>query len=198
VWERFGRRTEVLPPGCLDGPFEGDTFAEDFDFSLAAFCLGHRVVFEPRAVSQTAAPRSALALLNQRYRWERGSLQVLRKLLQRPTGSGGRRHPQVLRWVLLTYAVDLLLMPVWLALCLPFMLGTLFDGSTTASTFASLLLLFCAANAVLTLATASVHGDQKRLFLLVPLVEIYQTFVVKAILLFVCYDELRRAPMRWS
>jgi poly-beta-1,6-N-acetyl-D-glucosamine synthase len=59
--------------------YEGDTFAEDFDLTIKLLGAGWHVVYEPRAVVLTEAPERTLELLRQRYRWTRGSLQVLRK-----------------------------------------------------------------------------------------------------------------------
>lgn len=84
VWLRYTREKEPTSPGVVDGPFEGDTFADDFDLSLAILSLGEQIVYEPRAISFTTAPTSTFALLNQRYRWLRGAMQVLRRFSQRP------------------------------------------------------------------------------------------------------------------
>jgi cellulose synthase/poly-beta-1,6-N-acetylglucosamine synthase-like glycosyltransferase len=59
--------------------YEGDTFAEDFDLTVKLLGAGWHIVYEPRAVVSTEAPERTLELLRQRYRWTRGSLQVLRK-----------------------------------------------------------------------------------------------------------------------
>lgn len=59
--------------------YEGDSFAEDFDITMTLLGAGWHIVYEPRAVVVTEAPERTLDLLRQRYRWTRGSLQVLRK-----------------------------------------------------------------------------------------------------------------------
>jgi biofilm PGA synthesis N-glycosyltransferase PgaC len=61
------------------GLFEGDTFAEDADLTLKILKAGHKTVFEARACAYTEAPESMTSLAKQRYRWYRGSLQVLSK-----------------------------------------------------------------------------------------------------------------------
>ena len=77
VWDRFGHKHSDEKEGRLSGPYEDDTFAEDFDLSVAILALGGRIVYERHAVSNTKAPESIPGLLNQRYRWARGSLQVV-------------------------------------------------------------------------------------------------------------------------
>ncbi len=61
------------------GLFEGDTFAEDADITFRILKAGHKTVFEARAFGYTEAPKSMTSLAKQRYRWYRGSLQVLSK-----------------------------------------------------------------------------------------------------------------------
>ena len=61
------------------GLFEGDTFAEDADITFRILRAGYKTVFEARAFGYTEAPTSMTSLAKQRYRWYRGSLQVLSK-----------------------------------------------------------------------------------------------------------------------
>jgi cellulose synthase/poly-beta-1,6-N-acetylglucosamine synthase-like glycosyltransferase len=61
------------------GLFEGDTFAEDADITFRILKAGYKTVFESRALGYTEAPTSMTSLAKQRYRWYRGSLQVLSK-----------------------------------------------------------------------------------------------------------------------
>ena len=61
------------------GLFEGDTFAEDADITLRILKAGYKTVYEPQAIGYTEAPTSMKSLAKQRYRWYRGSFQVLNK-----------------------------------------------------------------------------------------------------------------------
>ena len=61
------------------GLFEGDTFAEDADITIRILKAGYKTAFEARALAYTEAPTSMTSLAKQRYRWYRGSLQVLSK-----------------------------------------------------------------------------------------------------------------------
>jgi len=61
------------------GLFEGDTFAEDADVTFKILKAGYKTTFEARAFGYTEAPKSMTSLAKQRYRWYRGSLQVLSK-----------------------------------------------------------------------------------------------------------------------
>jgi len=64
--------------------YDGDTFAEDFDLTMKLLEAGWHVVYEPRAIVLTEAPERTLDLLRQRYRWTRGSLQVLPRAAHLP------------------------------------------------------------------------------------------------------------------
>ncbi len=59
--------------------FSPETFAEDFDITLAILKEGYRVQYEDRAIAYTLAPRGIEDLLKQRRRWYRGMIQVLAK-----------------------------------------------------------------------------------------------------------------------
>ncbi len=61
------------------GLFAGDTFAEDADVTLRILKAGYKTMYEPRAIGYTEAPASMTSLAKQRYRWYRGSFQVLSK-----------------------------------------------------------------------------------------------------------------------
>ena len=59
--------------------FSPDTFAEDFDITLAILRERYRVEYEDRAIGYTIAPRGIEDLFRQRRRWYRGMIQVLAK-----------------------------------------------------------------------------------------------------------------------
>ena len=198
VEERFTRSEHSENDGEYGGPYEKDTFAEDFNLSLACMALGHDVLYEPRAISRTKAPETMRALLNQRYRWQRGSIQVIRKLWRRSRDDASLMTPRVTRWILISYAIDLVVIPLWLLIAMPYIVMAFVTGGTHAANLFELFLIFLGANFVLTLCYASTHKDRKRLALVLPFHDIYQTFLLQGILCFVIYDEIRGAPMRWS
>lgn len=198
VWDHFGKSSSDEQEGRLSGPYEDDTFAEDFDLSVAVLALGHRIIYEPRAISRTNAPASMTGLLNQRYRWQRGSVQVIRKLWRRSKDNPTMLPPRLAHWMLLTYGVDLLVIPLWLFLGLPYVVSTFVTGGGMATNLFELFFLFMGTNFILTLCYASTHRDKKRLALILPFHDLYQTFLLQGILGFVLYDEIRGAPMRWS
>lgn len=199
AWDRFGSgSTADESAGHFAGPYEDDTFAEDFDLSIALRSLGYQITYEPRAVSHTEAPVRVLALLNQRYRWQRGSIQVLRKLRRRAVNNPDLVGLRLIAWVFGTYVLDLLLVPLWLCIGLPYIAVTIADGGAVGQRLFEFFIACQGVHLLLALCYASTHGDRKRIAVVLPLQDLYQTFVLQAILAFVVIDEVRGAPMRWS
>ena len=199
VWERLGSseaKDESL--GHFSGPYEHDTFAEDFDLSIAILALGYQITYEPLAVAHTKAPGSVVELLNQRYRWQRGSIQVLRKLWRRLVAKPGLVGARLAAWIVGTYIIDLVLIPMWLVFGLPYVVMMFVEGGVVAQSLFELFIAFNGINLLLALCYASTHCDRKRIALVLPLQDLYQTLLLQAILAFVAFDEFRGAPMRWS
>ena len=196
VWLRFTGRQEDGRPGRVDGPFEGDTFAEDFDLSLSILTLGGRIVYEPDAVSYTKAPERAFALVNQRYRWVRGAMQVLRKLFRRARREPELLTPRLVFWVVGTSLVDLALMPALHLLALamaPLLLSNLQGLAAAAGVFAMLLAAHLTAAAFF----VSLHRDRYRLLAGSPCYGPYCGFLLFSAWLISVWDELRGKRMRW-
>ncbi len=61
------------------GAYESDTYAEDCDLTLKLLAQGHRINYEPEAISWTECPEDIHGLITQRYRWTRGILQAIKK-----------------------------------------------------------------------------------------------------------------------
>jgi poly-beta-1,6-N-acetyl-D-glucosamine synthase len=61
------------------GGYDHDTFAEDRDVTVKLLARGWRVLYEPLAVAHAESPSRWLDLLSQRYRWTRGTVQVVLK-----------------------------------------------------------------------------------------------------------------------
>jgi len=196
VYLRYGRTNRSLAAGEVEGPFEGDTFAEDFDLSMAILSLGGRIVYESSAVSHTRAPDWPFAFISQRYRWYRGTIQVLRKFVRRVRSRPEMGNPRLLGWLVATYLFDLLVLPlVYLgALVMLFLL--------TMSETAGISLLGAAALALLanlSAATMFVFAQRDSLLLLPILIlyDVYQNFLIGPAWFISILDELRGVRMRW-
>lgn len=196
IYLRYGRSHADRAPGWVAGPYEPDTFAEDFDLSLAVLYSGGRIAYDPRAVAHTRAPEWMFPLLSQRYRWARGSLQVLRKYAQRAWRDPALRQGRVLLWVAAAYLFYLLIQPILVAMALGFLCTMVLTGVDVT---AALVVLggFQLFTALTVWLYALVHGEQRRLLLLVPLYEVYQAIPVNLGWAIGIVDELRGGRMRW-
>jgi biofilm PGA synthesis N-glycosyltransferase PgaC len=194
VYLRYG--TNPPPgPGHVPGPFEGDTFAEDFDLSVAILSLGHRIVYEPEAVSHTKAPDWAIGLLNQRYRWCRGTVQVLRKYVRRALSHPESRHPRLLAWVAI-YLYELLMIPVAYTTTIGLLTLFLLHGGNMLPLLGwmgAFLLLNLHASALFTL----MHRDDLTLLHVLPFFDLYHGFLLNGGWVISMIDEVRGARMRW-
>lgn len=91
------------------GYYDSDTFAEDCDLTFKLTNAGGKVVYEPYMEVKTEIPADLVSLIKQRYRWNRGILQVLKKHFQ----SGYRQILAPHKLILVSYMVlETLLLPV--------------------------------------------------------------------------------------
>lgn len=60
------------------GGYKTDTFAEDADLTVRLLTHGYKIIYEPRMIAVTEAPREFQPLISQRYRWTRGTLQTIK------------------------------------------------------------------------------------------------------------------------
>lgn len=179
------------------GPFQSDTFAEDFDLSLSVLSLGGRIVYEPMAISYTRAPDTPLSLMNQRYRWCRGSLQTLRKYFRRRSKLGFDFNSRVLIWVSGTYLFDLLLQPVLFLASIVSMLLLLWQLESPL-TVVGFLALFQVVNLFAGIMYVCMHRDTFSALLPLPIYDFYQGFFINFAWLISVLDEIRGGRMRWT
>jgi poly-beta-1,6 N-acetyl-D-glucosamine synthase len=83
------------------GGYDSDTFAEDFDLTVKILAGGWRIEYEPKAIAFTEAPEELLDVIKQRYRWNRGILQTLRKQKRLLVRSEGNISTSVALWYML-------------------------------------------------------------------------------------------------
>lgn len=174
--------------------YDGDTFAEDFDLTMKLLEAGWHVAYEPRAIVLTEAPERTLDLLRQRYRWTRGSLQVLAK---RKRGFLAlRTHPVECLglWYLGFEALGLPLLHVGAQLL--FIVGGLALGLHELVLYWWLQLLFldCATS----LYCVCVEEETPRLALLAPFFRVFYLIVLDVARLFAAFDELAQVRMSWD
>jgi biofilm PGA synthesis N-glycosyltransferase PgaC len=196
VYIRFGQRDEALAEGHVAGPFEADTFAEDFDLSLAVLALGGRIGYEPNAISHTKAPDWPFALLNQRYRWARGTIQVLRKYFRRGFRNRSLFHRRLVIWLTATYLLELLVLPFVYWLGIAFFVHYLLAGYSIVPLL-SWTGLFLITNLNSAALFAMMHGDRLSVLSVLPFYDFYHGFLLNCGWFIAVVDEIRGARMRW-
>lgn len=191
---RYGSNVSKAKQGQVSGPYSNDTFAEDFDLSVAILCHGGRIVYEPDAVSRTKAPDNVFALVNQRYRWLRGSMQVVRKFFHRLLSDRDAISVRVFVWVVSTYSIDLVLSPLTFFLGVAFLLLLAWSGAIL-----HLLLLYSAflmMYLTLGIFVAAVHREKLETLSVLPVYHFYSALLYGAWVISLL-DEIRGRKMRW-
>ena len=182
--------------GAVPGPFSPETFAEDFQLSLTILALGGRIVYEPKALSYTKSPELTHTLLNQRYRWFRGTLQVLRIYNRRFRRAPGSRKRRLSLIIAAVYGLDLFILPI-LSFVIPIGVAVIFATSTAPTD----LLLWVMAVWLLNLLSATYHvlaqRDDLRLLLLAPLYDLYHGLLLNSAWAIAVVDEARQTKMSW-
>jgi biofilm PGA synthesis N-glycosyltransferase PgaC len=179
----------------IDGPWEDDTFAEDADLTLNLLLTGGGVVYEPTAISHTAAPEWTYDLLNQRYRWFRGNYQAVTKAWKRWRADG--RAPRALAAWLGMFVSESIVWPfVNLFGLVVFCALVALHGSVQLPILlAFLLLTVIDVNAGL--FAAAVEQEDSRLTLLSPLFRVFYNTIIDVNSLLALSDELRAKRMNW-
>jgi poly-beta-1,6-N-acetyl-D-glucosamine synthase len=192
-----GKVPERAKPGHIAGPLSDETFAEDFQLSLTALALNGRIVYEPRAIAYTRAPENILSLINQRYRWLRGSMQVIsmyKTKLRALCNAGNRKKLDlIINWFLFDiYVLPLINFAVLFA-CL-FMIAS--EGFLGGHAFAWFLAIF-----LLNVMTATFYilsqGDEFPLLTSVVALDLYQCLLINSAWVAAVADQLRKSDMTW-
>jgi cellulose synthase/poly-beta-1,6-N-acetylglucosamine synthase-like glycosyltransferase len=187
---------EVARASGLAGPWSGETFAEDFQASLTVLALGYRVVYEPRAIAYTKGPDRIDTLLNQRYRWMRGTWQVLSVFRRTLRAKAKVKNPR-LRWIMAAcYSIDVYCNPVinflfwgWCVL----MLATSANPGAMLMILATILML----NLMTAVICAIVQNDDLRLAPYAVLLDVYQAIFINSAWVIAAVDEVRGTRMKW-
>ncbi|WP_020472960.1 glycosyltransferase family 2 protein [Zavarzinella formosa] len=196
VFEHFGHLKPGQKPGVYEGPFEGDTFAEDFDLTIAIQLLGQKVLYEPLAACDADCPDTMFTLLNQRYRWSRGSLQVLKKVFIRCWKTPAYRSRNTLFWLGMSYVYDVAVFAF--AFIAQFILtAVVLLSSADMTMFLVYYALAALFKFVIALPYLMLHRESLGLAFWVPLFDIYGTYVLGGAFLISAIDEARNTGMDW-
>jgi cellulose synthase/poly-beta-1,6-N-acetylglucosamine synthase-like glycosyltransferase len=188
-------RTHGCEDGDVRGPFSPLTFAEDFHLSLSMLSLGYRVEYEPHAIAHTKAPSTLTGLISQRYRWNRGTMQVVLWYLHR-TLHGGKSPLKVKTWIAAAFIPDFFFFPALYFIVLASMLFYFIQGGSLSS-LAPWAAAACLINVMTGSLYAVAHRDHIYLSLLSPFFDFYQGILLNCAWLIAIFDQARGARMRW-
>ena len=193
--EEAGQDEQGNGEQTIGGPFSPLTFAEDFHLSLSMLALGYRVEYEPHAIAQTKAPSTLAGLISQRYRWNRGTMQVVLWYLRR-TLRGGESPLRIKAWIATAFLPDFFCFPPLYFVLLASSLLYLVHGGNLAS-----LACWAAAASLLNVMSGSLyavaHRDNIGLSLLSPLFDLYQGIFLNCAWIIATFDQARGGKMRW-
>jgi biofilm PGA synthesis N-glycosyltransferase PgaC len=194
--DRWGSNyhSERLQFGKVPGPWESDTFAEDTKLSLSILASGADIVYEPAALCFTSAPTHVQRLLNQRYRWNRGNIQAVRRIWQRWCQTPFKR-PNLGIWLVVFVVESILWALLDMVGLLMFLLLIITLGGFGPAYMWYLLLLLVDMNAAAFCATNSYHSYGT--VLLLPVYRTYFGIILQVNVLFSLFDELQDRRMRW-
>jgi cellulose synthase/poly-beta-1,6-N-acetylglucosamine synthase-like glycosyltransferase len=198
VHRQFGALTAAdLKPGVYDGPFEGSTFAEDFDVTIALLQLGGRIEYDPLAGCDTDAPEDVFTLINQRYRWARGSMQVICKYFRRMKEFGVAGHFRLFAWLMSSYVYDMALYGFGVAAQIVVIVMAL-TGTPGAL---EMLLAFLLYQFVFRLVIGSImittHREKFTPLHAIPFLDLYGSFLLGGAFIISLVDEAFKSRMRW-
>jgi biofilm PGA synthesis N-glycosyltransferase PgaC len=196
VWKNSTQLERPLSPGDVEGPFSHETFAEDFHLSLTVLALGGRILYEPRALSHTRSPNFIHSLISQRYRWFRGSMQVLRIYNQRMRRTATTKRRQLNLLIAATYLLDLFVLPCLNPILTIAFLLTIFTGVPATELF-----LWVSAVLLLNALTGTYHivaqRDDLSLLQVAPFYDLGYGVLLNIAWAMALLDEIRRSKMHW-
>lgn len=182
--------------GKVYGPLSGETFAEDFQLSLSALALGGKVVYEPRAVAFTKGPHRPDTLISQRYRWMRGTFQVMRVYRRDLKARALVNTPRTHLVVNASYTLDILMIPIvnfafWAFVAVAGAVGVDLSGILTWLLGLGLL------NFMAALIYILMQEDDLALAPFSFVMDLYLSILVNSAWVIAAIDEARGTRMKW-
>jgi cellulose synthase/poly-beta-1,6-N-acetylglucosamine synthase-like glycosyltransferase len=113
----FNGTAGVWRKSCIAdaGGWHGDTISEDLDLSYRAQLRGWECLYLPDVAAPAEIPPQLAAFKRQQFRWAKGSIQCLKKLVRPVTVA---RLPFIVRWQALVHLSTYLIHPLMLTLLL--------------------------------------------------------------------------------
>ncbi len=192
---RISSLTDMVDEESRPSIFLNDTFAEDFEVSMAMLVKDKRIVFDPEAVAYTVAPNTLSSLVSQRYRWIRGNMQVCRKFLRTIKTEDCPGSMRTLFWMSPTFLFELTLLPLIVLFSISGLLTASFAGYRLPSVewLVVLPLLTLCIGAI----SVYVQKDKLSSLIVVPLYDVLYGTLLTVVWVIAVIDELRNTKMSW-
>ncbi|OUT60417.1 MAG: hypothetical protein CBB71_07715 [Rhodopirellula sp. TMED11] len=192
---RVSALKEIVDGKNRPSVFLNDTFAEDFEVTVAMLANNKRVVYDPEAVAYTVAPDTLSSLVSQRYRWIRGNMQVCKKFVKSIRTEDCPGSLRTLFWMSPTFLFELSLLPFIVLFAISGLLTASFAGYHLPQIewllVLPLLTLFIGAISVF------VQKDKLSSLIVVPVYDVLYGTLLTVVWLIAAIDELRSTKMSW-
>lgn len=192
-WNKVGEPED----GHVYGPVSDATFAEDFELSLSALALGGKIVYESAANAYTRCPDTVMALLNQRYRWIRGTWQVFHIYWRDMREVAKERNVPLTYLMLALYPMDIYLVPIF-NFCFWIFLGYAAASGLSLSLIFSWIVAVTMLNIMTSAVYVLAHDDDFSILPYIVGLDAYQSLLVNSAWVIAAIDGVRGTKMRWS
>lgn len=183
------RRKNVIDAGG----YTDETLVEDQDLTFAMHKLGHRVLYEPRALAYTEVPQKTRYFIKQRFRWIFGSMQCIWKYR---TSLFSLRSFS-LGWIILPYNfLYIVLLPLLWPIIDGYMLFILVSGTWTTMLYAYLAFVI-----VDIIYSGIGFASEKRkwhLMFFVPFQRLYYRYTVSFVILYSIIKAIEGTRAFWG
>jgi len=184
------RRKALLESGAFVS--DRKLFAEDAELSLRLLTHGWKIKTEEDLIASTEAPETHMALLRQRYRWNRGTYQALLMNLHPLIESGWRG-----RWISLHLFLEAVVTPVLnFGLILYFL--TYYFSTSKLEMFTVWYFYLLGIDLLTTTLAVHRHGKLPMWLALTMINKVYYFYMLLTWRLLSLYDEWLGLDMTWD
>ena len=192
---RMSSLKEIAENQERSGIFLNDTFAEDFEITVAMLVKDKRIVFDPDAVAYTIAPNTLTSLVSQRYRWIRGNMQVCKKFLRIINTEQCPGRMRTLFWMSPTLLFELALLPFIVLFSISGLLASSFAGYELPQL--EWLLVVPLLTLCIGIISVSVQRDKVSSLVVVPVYDVVYGMILTVVWMIAAIDEARSSKMNW-
>lgn len=192
---RVSALKEIIGSDNRPTVFLNDTFAEDFEVTVAMLVKNKRIIFDPEAVAYTVAPNTLTSLVSQRYRWIRGNMQVCKKFVKSIRTEDCPGSLRTLFWMSPTFLFELSLLPFIVLFAISGLLTASFAGYHLPQI--EWLLVLPLLTLCIGAISVFVQKDKLSSLIVVPVYDVLYGTLLTVVWLIAAIDEMRSTKMSW-